>query len=437
MKCNNDLIDNYDFIDIERDDHSLDDSFISSIEKLNIESDNHVNKNKIIYVKINSDSDVDSYIKSIDSIYRRSTYRSFVQSQSNSTKIIKSSEDYFSNFFASLELRYTNLLLEIFENSNQVVISKNICNFDSNFSSNEDFSQLSDYVFNDSYFNEDDNEDDNDVSVGSNTDVSSRTRILSAIDFMESVDDLLFTNYSFEDNEKINSQIMDISNVKNDQLPNTQEIFEYLKHNIDYLYEIVNNKNKFSTIFDRLLGPQAASKMLLKFAHRPYSFSDPSRVLSLLIDTLHADVNSKDKDGKTALSLFFNNPELGIYLMERGADIFIEDSQGVSPILISMEYGETWMLTEFQKLGGEEIIIEDNEKLFNYVIALLYGGFPSRAMRFISADPEDSGPGFIQLDEEMAAELLVKIKKGDCSHMHNPQETFDLLACLANKKNEN
>jgi hypothetical protein len=148
---------------------------------------------------------------------------------------------------------------------------------------------------------------------------------------------------------------------------------------------------------------------------------------------MHADVNIADgTDGRTPLGALFNNPELGTYLMKQGADMFLRDNQGESILEMCMEYDEYWILQAFQDIEGERKIITDQVKLREYVIALILGGFASRASLFLDETGEQQvvDSGFVYLGPDKATVLLAKMSgslNGNCNHMHEPVETFELL----------
>jgi ankyrin repeat protein len=137
---------------------------------------------------------------------------------------------------------------------------------------------------------------------------------------------------------------------------------------------------------------------------------------------MKADVNIRDIDGRTALGILFNNSLLGRYLLSRGADVFIKDDKGQNALEICLEYGETWLLEEFQKLGGEMSILNDSKKMFDYVKILMITGLSSRAVNFIDK-------GYIFIDPSTASSLM-KQAQGNFANMVEPIETFELLTRL-------
>lgn len=137
---------------------------------------------------------------------------------------------------------------------------------------------------------------------------------------------------------------------------------------------------------------------------------------------MQADVDVQDTDGRTALFCLFNVPELGRYLISKGADVFTRDDTGQNVLEVCMEYGESWIVDEFQELGLELAVLNRPYQLLEYVKALICGGFAARAKVFIDR-------GYVSIHPETACEL-VKKARDNLDNMKHPVETFDLLMRL-------
>ena len=145
-----------------------------------------------------------------------------------------------------------------------------------------------------------------------------------------------------------------------------------------------------------------------------------------------ANVCDKDCDGKTPLGLLFNNSDLGKYLLAHGANMFHRDDSNQSVLAQCMEYGETWILFEFQRLRGEYDIVFDEERLYEYVIALITVGHAAEAANFIDVVGV-GGPGVVCISKDTATALLARMSgrlhSGACN-MRDPVGTFELLMKL-------
>ena len=149
--------------------------------------------------------------------------------------------------------------------------------------------------------------------------------------------------------------------------------------------------------------------------------------MKFLVTILKADVNVRDIDGRTPLAALFNNPTLGRYLVANGADIFMkdaEDESGQSILALCAEFDETWLLEEFQELGGEETILNDSKKMTEYVYALIIAGYASRAKKFIEQD-------YVRIDAAFATSIMKEVHANFSSgSMVEAVETFELLISL-------
>ena len=88
------------------------------------------------------------------------------------------------------------------------------------------------------------------------------------------------------------------------------------------------------------------------------------------------------------------------------------------------EFDETWLLEEFQELGGEETILNDSKKMTEYVYALIIAGYASRAKKFIEQD-------YVRIDAAFATSIMKEVHAIFSSgSMVEAVETFELLISL-------
>ena len=144
--------------------------------------------------------------------------------------------------------------------------------------------------------------------------------------------------------------------------------------------------------------------------------------MTFLVETMKANVNIRDIEGRTPLFSVFNAPDLGKFLLSKGADVFITDDSGLTVLRLCMEYGENWIIKEFQELGGELAILNDTRRVAEYFRALILGGFAARAEMFVDR-------GHIQVTSELATQLMEEAK-GNFDRMKDPVETVELLLRL-------
>ena len=247
--------------------------------------------------------------------------------------------------------------------------------------------------------------------------------------YVESVCNTSYYNSSFEDNDSSSSSnivgLYEDYGISYRPLPSEEDILDLLRVNLEGLVPFFANKHHYSSDdFDLVFGKQKANKLLLKCADDPDSLQDGLDTFKFLVEIMHADVNTTDAhDGRTALGSLINAQEIGTYLIQRGADLFMKDKNNTSVLDLCIEYNELWILDAFQATENSEIdLFSDKEKLSDYVFALILCGYASRATLLI--DFTGKKQSLIHIGEEKASQLM---KKLDGKTLIEPVETFELL----------
>ena len=77
-----------------------------------------------------------------------------------------------------------------------------------------------------------------------------------------------------------------------------------------------------------MFGKDKADELLLQITNDPESSAEPLAAISFVVETMKANVNVRDSEGRTPIFGLFNVPMLGRYLIAKGADVFIKDDHG-------------------------------------------------------------------------------------------------------------
>ena len=135
-------------------------------------------------------------------------------------------------------------------------------------------------------------------------------------------------------------------------------------------------------------------------------------------------MNVRDADGLTALNILFSNKDLGAYLLSQGADAFIRCVRvQQSAFQQCLEYGETWILEEFDNLKYEEKFLNDKRKCIEYFSTLVRFGYAKRASKFLDK-------GYLTVNADIATSLMKEAFQGETGNLEDPIETFELLIRL-------
>ena len=163
---------------------------------------------------------------------------------------------------------------------------------------------------------------------------------------------------------------------------------------------------------------------MLKCADDPDSLEDGLNTFKFLVEIMHADVNiTNAHDGRSALCSLFNVQDIGTYLIQKGADIFMKDNYGTSVLDLCVEYNEIWIMEAFEaSLDGKSCLINDFSNLTDYLSALILCGYASRAVEFMDVYGGDQS--IMYIGKEKATELMRRL---DGKALAEPVETFELL----------
>jgi hypothetical protein len=135
-----------------------------------------------------------------------------------------------------------------------------------------------------------------------------------------------------------------------------------------------------------VLSSSESTMLLLKCSDDPDSLHEPLDTITLLVDDLHADVNSTDATGRSPILSLFTDPILGRFILSRGGDILLCDKTGSCALSLSMEYGIDWLLEAFESTGLESALLLSNNliKIKVYTSCLIVGGYALKAAEIIN-----------------------------------------------------
>jgi ankyrin repeat protein len=117
--------------------------------------------------------------------------------------------------------------------------------------------------------------------------------------------------------------------------------------------DIVNATKIIDSNGDKLnLTESEVNCLFLSFAENIDSFSYPLKTIDFLINRLNASINAVDSNGKTALHHLISNAEIGKVILNKGANILIDDCFGLCPLSLSFSDKSEWLLKEFESSGA-------------------------------------------------------------------------------------
>lgn len=170
--------------------------------------------------------------------------------------------------------------------------------------------------------------------------------------------------------------------------------------------------------------PEEATVLLLECIENIEQVNEPLEKMMMLVDKLGADVNASHSETKnTPLHSLFNHPVLGRFILSRGADILAKDNNGDCPLSLCLEYGYDWIVPAFVANDGESKLKGNTEKVKEYIILLLVGGYASRVSDLLNEE-------IVQITSEEALALL-ESNQNRYQELVEPVETFELLENLA------
>ncbi len=173
-----------------------------------------------------------------------------------------------------------------------------------------------------------------------------------------------------------------------------------------------------------VLNSSESTMLLLKCSDDPDSLHEPLDTITLLVDDLHADVNSTDATGRSPILSLFTDPILGRFILSRGGDILLCDKTGSCALSLSMEYGIDWLLEAFESTGLESALLLSNNliKIKVYTSCLIVGGYALKAAEIIN----DKGIMYTATE----ANDLKSICADNTDNMQDVNTTYELLTKL-------
>ncbi len=108
---------------------------------------------------------------------------------------------------------------------------------------------------------------------------------------------------------------------------------------------------------DTVMSGAEADHLLFRFLKTFYDVPNPLEVLVFMVDVLRADINARNKHGLCALHVLCDNSILGTFLLTRGADLLVRDTQGVTVLEYCLRAsGGTgaWVLEALQQHCAKE-----------------------------------------------------------------------------------
>jgi hypothetical protein len=175
------------------------------------------------------------------------------------------------------------------------------------------------------------------------------------------------------------------------------------------------------------VSPEEASRLLMRSIRRIGELAQPLETLRLLIETFKADVNFRDLRGETGappLMQCLDRPDVGRFLIYKGADVFVKDRKGLNAIAATVPKNEYWVLEEFADSDQETALFSDPDetKLKEYVAWLVFAGYGTKLKRHIHN-------GDVTVTAAQAAILFSQCSE-NFGNMREPVETYELLEKL-------
>lgn len=138
----------------------------------------------------------------------------------------------------------------------------------------------------------------------------------------------------------------------------------------------------------------------------------------------YQEIQSGQGEPPLLLCTDHNPPEIGRYLMSKGASIFAKDRSGVSPLSKTISKNKFWLVEEFFDSEEEKSLFVDSDetKLKEYVSWLFFAGYGSRIARFMREEGVTVS----------AAQAIIYFEQCavNFKNMQEPVETYELLEKL-------
>ena len=172
---------------------------------------------------------------------------------------------------------------------------------------------------------------------------------------------------------------------------------------------------------------EEASKTILWCVQNLDKLDHAEDTLRLLIEGFHGDVNyrsMKSESGAPPIMLSLRRPDIGRFLMAKGADIFLKDRSGTHALAASISAKQSWLIEEFADSEQEEALFSDPDetKLREYVSWLVLAGYGTKLAKHINR-------GEITITAAQATILFSQCSENFAS-MKEPVETYELLERL-------
>jgi len=150
-------------------------------------------------------------------------------------------------------------------------------------------------------------------------------------------------------------------------------------------------------------------------------------VIKLLVDGLNANINGVELlSGRRPLhyAVDLNHAEVGSFLITRGADVFIQDNTGASPLVMSLNNQLTWLLQAYEDSGMQsKMLTSDNTtQISEYTTSLVQAGYSKYVSSLLKS-------GQITITPKDAT-LLLNSCHGNFENMLEPIDMFELLESL-------
>ena len=139
------------------------------------------------------------------------------------------------------------------------------------------------------------------------------------------------------------------------------------------LGDIVKAREHLQLNPDAQMSIVEANQLLIRFLKTHFDVPNPLEVLSFIVDELHANVNTQNKRGFTALHTWFDNDVLGSFLISHGADVLIHNQDGETALEFCLRTKpEVWVLDTIgvvraqQQLTLEQYLGNDTARVSEY-----------------------------------------------------------------------
>jgi len=172
---------------------------------------------------------------------------------------------------------------------------------------------------------------------------------------------------------------------------------------------------------------EQTNELLLSCCENAEELVDALGTVRLLVVGMAADVNARDRDGKTPLFHTFHRPLLGEFLIASGADILSQDAAGDTPLSESLEYGYDWLVSYVEANGCLQRL--DEVGLKRYGLALLKAGYGAKVLSLMTGMAVAGGSlaaSPLRLTAVEVREALAHFN-GSFEAMPEPVEVFELL----------